>query len=238
MTLRSAVSFLTPLGGVSAPGPRTLDWFWLVGAGLGAAVGGIWLGAAHAWPRPLAAGVAVAADLALTGMLHFDGLLDSADGLLPPVSRARRLEIMSGPDVGAFAVGTGGAALLLRWAALWVLRPTVLLVAGLWCLSRSAMAFAARTQPYARDPEGGGLASAFAGRSRALPAVVGVAVAFGAACAWRPLAGAVSVIAAALAAGGVVVLARRRLGGYTGDVLGACGFMAETIGLLVAAARW
>jgi adenosylcobinamide-GDP ribazoletransferase len=48
------------------------------------------------------------------------------------------------------------------------------------------------------------------------------------------------VTAAAAAAGfaGVIGLAVRRLGGYTGDVLGAAGVIAETVGLLVAAARW
>ena len=238
MSLRSAISFLTPVGGASAPGPATLDWFWLVGTGLGGAVGAVWWVSARAWPRPLAAGVAVAADLALTGMLHFDGLLDSADGLLPPVSRSRRLQIMSEPGVGAFAVGAGAVALLLRWAAMWVLRPAVLLVAGLWCLSRTAMALAARTQPYARVDNGGGLASAFAGHLRFFPVILGAGVAVTAACLWRPLAGGAAVAAAALAGTAVIVLARRRLGGYTGDVLGACGFVAETVGLLVAAAKW
>ena len=238
MSVRSAISFLTPLGGARAPGPRTLDWFWLVGTGVGAAVGAVWWVAARAWPRPLAAGIAVAADIALTGMLHFDGLLDSADGLLPAVTRTQRLQIMSAPDVGAFAVGAGAVALLLRWAAMWVLRPAVLLVAGLWCLSRTAMALVARTQPYARADNGGGLASAFAGQLRFFPVVLGTAVAVCAVCLWRPLAGGAAVAAAVLAGTGVIVLARRRLGGYTGDVLGACGFVAETVGLLVAAARW
>jgi adenosylcobinamide-GDP ribazoletransferase len=210
----------------------------MVGAGLGAAVGGVWWAAARAWPAPLAAGIAIAADLALTGMLHFDGLLDSADGLLPPVPRARRLEIMSSPDVGAFAVGTGAASLLLRWAALWALRPAVLLVAALWCLSRTAMALVARTQPYARAETGGGLASAFLGPPRALPVALGGGVSVAAACLWRPLAGGVALAAAAASGAAVVALARRRIGGYTGDVLGACGFVAETVGLVVAAARW
>ena len=238
MTLRSAVSFLTPLGGARRPDAGTLDWFWLVGAVLGAAVGGAWWGAAQVWPRPLAAGIALTVDLALTGMLHFDGLLDSADGLLPAVSRGRRLEIMSSPDVGAFAVATGAATVLLRWAAFWVLRPTVLLVAGLWCLSRTAMAVGARTQPYARADTGGGLATAFVGPRRLLPVLLGAAFSAGAACLWRPLAGGTATVCAALAAAGVIVLARRRLGGYTGDVLGACGFVAETVGLVVAAAKW
>ena len=50
---------------------------------------------------------------------------------------------------------------------------------------------------------------------------------------------AVAGLAALAAAGaGVVALARHRLGGFTGDVLGAAGLVGETVGLLVAAARW
>jgi cobalamin synthase len=56
--------------------------------------------------------------------------------------------------------------------------------------------------------------------------------------AWRPGAGAASLASAVLAAGAVFLLAWRRLGGFTGDVLGASGMVAETVGLLVAAARW
>jgi cobalamin synthase len=56
--------------------------------------------------------------------------------------------------------------------------------------------------------------------------------------AWRPAAGAASLALATLAAGGVLLLAWRQLGGFTGDVLGASGLVGETVGLLVAAARW
>ena len=50
--------------------------------------------------------------------------------------------------------------------------------------------------------------------------------------------GLVTAAAAAAVFAGVIGLAVRRLGGYTGDVLGAAGVIAETVGLLVAAARW
>ena len=52
------------------------------------------------------------------------------------------------------------------------------------------------------------------------------------------VAGVVTLLAAAAGFVAVVGLAWRRLGGYTGDVLGAAGVVAETVGLLVAAARW
>ena len=234
--MRSAVAFLTSVGGSRRPDARTLDWFGVVGAGLGALLGLVWWATERAWTPGIAAAIVVVADLGMTGLLHFDGLLDSADGLLPPMDRQRRLEIMASPETGAFAVGAGAAALLIRWAGLSAVRPTVLLLASLWCLSRTGMATAARYLPYAR-PEGG-LATAFAGKPRPWTLGAGAAAALGLAVLWRPLAGSVVVLSAAAAGGLVLWLARRRIGGYTGDVLGAFGVVAETAGLVVAAAKW
>jgi adenosylcobinamide-GDP ribazoletransferase len=234
--LRAAVSFLTVLGGSRRPGPRTLDWFPAVGVVLGLGLGGLWWVLNRAWPAPLAAAIVVGADLALTGMLHFDGLVDSADGLLPPLARARRLEVMGDPRTGAFGLGAGVVLILLRWTALAAIRPGILLLAGLWCLSRTLMVVVARTRPYAR-PEGG-LPDAFGGPNRWPVALTGLAAAAGLAASWRLGAGLAAVGSALVAGGSVVVLAERRLGGYTGDVLGAGAFVAETAGLMVAAARW
>jgi adenosylcobinamide-GDP ribazoletransferase len=86
------------------------------------------------------------------------------------------------------------------------------------------MATVATTVPYARDE---GLATAFLGGRWTWPAAVAGAVIAGV------LAG---VAAVGILAGLVVVaLARRRIGGFTGDVLGAAGVVGETVGLLVAA---
>jgi len=156
---RQAVAFLTPFGGPAVPGPEALVWFPAVGAGIGLVLGGVWWAADRAFPAAVAAVIVVGADLAVTGMLHFDGLVDAADGLLPHLTRERRLAVMAAPDVGAFGVAVGGLALLARWAALATVRPAVWLLVALWCLSRSAMAVTVRTQPYARQE--GGLASAF-----------------------------------------------------------------------------
>lgn len=243
--MRAAVSFLTPFGGARPPGPRTLDWFPVVGACMGLALGGVWWAASRAWSAPVAAALVVTADLGLTGMLHFDGLVDSADGLLPPLDPARRLAVMADPTVGAFGLAVGASTMLLRLVALAALRPGVLLLAGLWCLSRTIMAVVARTQPYVRGD--GGLARAFvpgshesgeAGTRQWAPLAAGGALGGAMLVWWRVVPGLASGGAAAVAAALVVWLARRRIGGYTGDVLGACGVLAETAGLVVAAARW
>ncbi len=236
--LRGAVSFLTPLGGAAGPTPAAVPWFPLVGAAIGLALGGIWWALAQAWPALVVAAVVVAADLGLTGMLHFDGLLDTADGVLAHLDRDRRLVVMAGPEVGAFAVATGASVLLLRFAAWASLRPAPLLLAALWCASRALMAVTMRVVPYARAGQGGGLATPFLQRVGTVALAAELVGALALAALWRPVAGPISV-AAGLAAGcGVVVLARRQLGGFTGDVLGAAGVAAETVGLLVACARW
>ena len=246
----AALSFLTCVGGPATPTPRALPWFPVVGAGLGLTLGLGWWIAEALWPPLLAASVVVAVDLALTGMLHLDGLADSADGLLAHrLGPARRLEVMAEPTIGAFALATVALVLVLRIAALAALAPAPGLVAVLWAFSRAAMALAVQSQPYARVH---GLASSFRDPTTPAASVAAVSlVALGVLSVAVVLAGfdiagvgiglgdlASGTIAVALAAVGVVALARRRLGGYTGDVLGAAGMVAETAGLLAVAARW
>lgn len=234
--MRAAIAFLTVVGRSRRPGPRTMDWFPVVGAALGLVLGAVWWLVDRAFPPAVGAALVVAVDLGLTGMLHLDGVVDCADGLLPPVDRSRRLEIMSSPEAGAFGVAAAAVLLLLRWVSLSALRPGVLLLGGLWCLSRTLIASVARTQPYARGTDG--LAGAFSGPFRWPITAAGILVAAALAAGWRVVPG-LAATGAALAAGlAVAMLARRRIGGYTGDVLGASAFVAETAGLVVAAAKW
>ncbi len=233
--MRAALGFLTIVGGAAPPDRRAPAWFGLVGALVGLAVGAVWWGAGELWPPLLAAVLAVGADAALTGMLHLDGLADSADGLLPPVDRARRLAIMATPDVGAFGLVAVLLVLVARVAALSTLTPDPLLVAGLWAGARAGMALTMAVVPYARAA---GAASGFADRRSgpvAVTLVVAVVVVVATLGGWAGVATATALVAGFAA---VVALAVRRLGGYTGDVLGAAGVVAETVGLVVAAARW
>jgi adenosylcobinamide-GDP ribazoletransferase len=246
--MRRALSFLTPFGGPADPAPSALAWFPAVGALIGLAVGGIWWAARRGWAPPAAAAIALIADAALTGMLHLDGLADAADGLLPPLSRARRLEVMADPRLGAFGVAGLAVVLLARFGAFASMAPSPLAVAGLWSGSRTAMAVTARAVPYARPA---GLASAFlpaptagprpgAAARLAGPAALGLAgglLALALAFAGRGVPGVAAVAAEAATAAAVVLLAWRRLGGFTGDVLGAAAVAGETVGLLTLALR-
>ena len=237
--MRRALSFLTPFGGAADPAPSALAWFPVVGALIGMGVGTVWWGAQRGWPSPAAAAIALIADAALTGMLHLDGLADAADGLLPPLPRARRLEVMADPRLGAFGAAGLVTVLLARFGAFASMTPSPLAVAGLWSGSRTAMAVTARAVPYARP---GGLASAFRGpaplASPAFLALAGGLLAAGLAFAGRGAHGLAAAAAGAAGAGAVVFLAWRRLGGFTGDVLGAAAVVGETAGLLTLAWRW
>lgn len=233
--MRAALGFLTILGGAAPPDRRAPAWFSPVGMLVGLAVGAVWWGAGELWPPLLAALLAVVTDAALTGMLHLDGLADAADGLLPPIDRSRRLAIMATPDVGAFGATALLVVVIARVAALAALAPDPLLVAGLWGGARAGMALTLARVPYARDR---GAASGFAGRGPvpgALGLVASAALVVGA---LGGLAGVATAAAMVAGFAAVALLAVRRLGGYTGDVLGAAGVVAETLGLVVAAARW
>jgi len=231
--VREALAFLTPLGRATTPTPRALAWFAPVGLLVGGLTGAVWWAAGEVWEPGVAAALVVIADLTLTGLLHLDGLADSADGLLPPLPLERRLEVMREPTLGAFGVGVSGGALLLRWSTLAALSPEPVLLAGLWATSRAAMAVVVISVPYARPA---GIASAFLG-ARVGPWLI-VASLLGPAAATLATGGAGLAAAGAVAGGaaGVAALARHRLGGFTGDVLGAAAFTGETAGLLVAAA--
>ena len=237
--MRRALSFLTVLGRAERPDERTLSWFPVVGLVVGGLVGSVWWAAARVWPAAVAAAVTVAVDALVTGGLHLDGLADSADGLLAATDRPRRLEIMADPRIGAFGAVALFLILSLRVTAFGVTRAHPLVVVGIWCASRTTMAVVARSVPYAhRD---GGTASAFVSGPRSGPrfsiALYGMGMAGALVAVGAGGRGLIALVAEVVVALSLVWFAVRRLGGFTGDVLGAAAVLGETVGLLVMAAR-
>jgi len=233
--MRDAVGLLTTFGrrgGRLSAG--AFAWFPVVGAALGGLVGGCWWLADRFWARPVAAAVVVLTDLVITGMLHVDGLADSADGLLPHATRDRRLVIMRTPDVGAFGVAAVAVALVLCTTALASRPPSVLLIIALWASARALVASVPAMMTYARDA---GIASPMLDGAPRWP-VLTVPVAIAVAAVGAQIAGASAVVLGVAGGIGVLVLAQRRLGGFTGDVLVAAIVVTETVGLVVAAGRW
>jgi adenosylcobinamide-GDP ribazoletransferase len=233
--MTTALSFLTVFGRAREPTARAWRWFPFVGAGIGALVGVVWWLADQAFAPLLAAVVVVIADLAVTGMLHFDGLADSADGLLPHASREERLRIMRAPDVGAFGVVAVAVILLARVAALSTQPVSIGLLVAVWCASRTVVAATPAFLRYARDQ---GIASPMLTSPASAWLLIALVPAVALASVADGVRGAAATVATVAGVAGVAELARRRLGGFTGDVLGAGIVVGETLGLVVAAARW
>jgi adenosylcobinamide-GDP ribazoletransferase len=210
--------------------------FPVVGAGIGLAVAATATTCALWLPPGVAAVLAVAVDLRVTGALHLDGLADSADGLAGS-DRDHALAIMRDHSVGVYGMIAIGLDLLLKSAALAALvvpgsgAGAVAPVVAAYALSRAAPLPLACLLDYPRA-EGTGRAIVQGLTPGRVAAGVGVAavvaVAAGSATAAAMLAaGAIATLA-------VGVTARRRVGGVTGDVLGASVELAVLSALVVA----
>jgi adenosylcobinamide-GDP ribazoletransferase len=238
----AALAFLTrvPVGRLVSLGPddvaRGAVLFPLVGAGIGALVGGVAVGLDSRLTLLLAAALAVAVEALVTGAIHLDALADTADALGAP-TRERALAIMREPTIGSFGATALALDLLVRTAALAALLDgpdPVLAATAAFALGRAAPLALSWALPYAR--EGGGLGASLAGSVRPPWLAAGLLLGIGVAVAALGLRG---LWLAAGAAGAVLVVglvARRRFGGVTGDVLGAAAELATTLALVAAAA--
>jgi adenosylcobinamide-GDP ribazoletransferase len=235
--LAAAVSLLTrvPVGSRVHIGEsdvaRSLAWLPLVGTALGGALA---LGARALEGRlddgPTAV-LLVAAWALATGAIHLDGLADSADAL-GGSDRERRLAIMRDAQIGSF-----GALALVLVVALKISLVAAVLVRGhdLWLIAvpavgRLAASGLSAALPYAREHGTG--AALVGGGWRVERLAVALATALVVAVACARLRGLLAVAAAALVALAVGRLALRRIGGITGDVLGAAIELAECAALL------
>lgn len=176
----------------------------------------------------ITAGLILVVSVILTGAMHEDGLADCADGFWGGWDRARRLEIMKDSHIGVYGVCAIALSLLLRWLALvavvslgvyWV----ALIAVG--TLSRASMVVVMATLPNARDT---GLS-----RSVGRPPHNTVWLAIGIAVAVAIVAGQPWLIfIAAIATTACGLIARAKIGGQTGDVLGATQQVTEMAMLL------
>ncbi len=240
---RAAAAFLTrlPVGGdPAARAGRLAEAAWafpVVGLAVGIGGGLAYVAAsALGLPPALAAVLAVAAQVLMTGALHEDGAADVADGFGGGATRKAKLAIMRDSRLGAF----GGIALVLllaaRLAALAAIAdPGVVLaaLAAAAALSRAGVVALMSWLPPARADGLG----AEAGRPRGPNVITALVIA--AAVALLALGagtGGAAVIGAGLGAVAVGWLARRQIGGHTGDVLGACQQGAEVLCLVFIAA--
>ena len=223
--LRLAISLLTIVpvrrrGGVPEPvtaAGRAMLWAPLVGLALGAVAAGVMaLGALAGQRSLLSAALGVATLAALTRGLHFDGLADTADGLGTRRPATEALAVMRAGDIGPFGVVTVVLVLLVQVAAAAQAGPLALMAAA--AVGRIAMTWSCRRGVPAARPDG--LGALVASSVSPVHAALYALVALLAAVALGPT-GALGVLAG-LAAGELVLRrSRQRLGGVTGDVLGA-----------------
>ncbi len=224
--------------GVSPRFERVARFAPLLGLVLGGLQALLWWAGSGWLPAGARVVLVIALGLALTGGLHHDGALDTADGLA--AGPQRRLEAMADSRVGAAAVQAALQLVLLRGAGLLALAglPAVwgaqaLVWAALW--GRIAPLLAMHFYPYLRR-EG---SAAFhrqhwRGLGRELrPALL--AAAFLLACAWLLLPGAGGLLLALPGMLPALLLPRwlgHRLGGHSGDSYGACVEWTECLSLL------
>jgi adenosylcobinamide-GDP ribazoletransferase len=213
---------------------RSLPWFPIVGLGLGTMAAGLaW---AMGWVAPplISAAVLVIVLAGFSGCLHLDGLADTADGLLSSRPRERKLEIMRDSHIGAMGVIAIVGVWSLKFAALASVMPEQLWVAVLLIplAGRCVIVVQMAILPYARTT---GLASVFYGRPRRLAAIW--AVGFLAVVSWGVLGLRGLVVWAACIAAALVFscYVYRRIGGATGDTLGAVCEIVEVLPALVLA---
>jgi adenosylcobinamide-GDP ribazoletransferase len=212
--------------------------FPLVGAAVGLLAGLAYAGAVRlGLPALPAALIAIVTMLLITGALHEDGLADTADGLGAGTDRARALEIMADSRIGSFGALALMVALLARLIALapmWDPRQVTAVLVAAAMASRALLPVVMLLQPSAKAD---GLA-ATAGRPDPVRVMLGTFLAIGAAVLLLPLPTALTALAAS--AGLSLLLAAwlgRRLGGCTGDTLGAVQQTAEISFLLAIMSR-
>jgi len=234
-----ALQFLTRVPVPARVGYRDL-WlqqcarhFPLIGLFVGAVAALVWLGASALWPATLAVLLSMVATLVLTGAFHEDGLADTFDALGGSVSRDKALAIMKDSRLGTYGTVALIAVLAVKAASLIALGAQAVVALLLaHSVSRALPVMLIRWLPYAGDTD--------AAKAKPLSTQVsvgGVVVALlWAAAVAVVLIGArllaASAVLVALTAAAVVALLmarwlRRRLGGFTGDTLGATQQLGE-----------
>lgn len=204
----------------------------LVVGGLGCIVG--WSAMALGLSGTVGAILAVAVLIAATGAMHEDGLADTADGLWGGYTPERRLEIMKDSHIGTYGVLALLVIQLLRISAVATLlaagSPAGILAAAVF--SRAVMPPLMAGLPNAR---GSGLSHSV-GAPPPLAVAAGLGLAFVLSLALLGWTALLPVVCALAATVGLAIIAKAKIGGQTGDILGASQQLSEVAFLLAVAA--
>ena len=204
-------------------------YFPAVGILVGVSGGVTWLVAARWWPRPVDVTLALIVMVAMTGAFHEDGLADAVDGLGGALERDRALEIMKDSRIGSFGAVALVLSLLLKFAVLQTFGPgvAVLVLIAAHAVSRLGAVGIIATSPYvveAAHSRSKPLVRSVSWTTVLIASVIGLATPL--LLRWPGLAGIAAV-------GVACALWRRyldeRIGGYTGDCLGAAQQIGECV---------
>jgi adenosylcobinamide-GDP ribazoletransferase len=189
-------------------------------------------------PLP-AATIAIGALVLITGAMHEDGLADLCDGFGGGTNTEHKLEIMRDSRIGTYGAALLALSLLLRVGTLAGLLALDLRLAAAVLVAVAAVSRVAGLLPLVLLPPARASGAGYAA-TRPGAEALGIAAIPALLCAWLPLlagAGVPRVIAATVGAGlaayAVSALARRQIGGQTGDVAGAAQQAAEVAMLVV-----
>lgn len=230
--LRNAVSFLTtiPIGSAehlqAGDLSRAAIWYPVVGLAVGLALAGAWEAITPRLSSHLAGALIVALWVLVTGALHLDGLADCCDGLLAPAAPDRRLEMMGDSRTGVFGVVGLTLLLLLKVTTVASLvSSTALVLAPV--LGRWWMLPLGINRPAKPEGLGAALHEELNGKHLLIPAalVAGAVIYLG-------ITAVIALIVTGVVTLALGLTAARRIGGQTGDVLGANCELVEWITLL------
>ncbi|MCV6584164.1 MAG: adenosylcobinamide-GDP ribazoletransferase [Marinibacterium sp.] len=224
--------------GAFAAQARAAWAFPLAGALVATLAAGLgWVALALGLPVTVCAGLVIAAQIVMTGAMHEDGLADTADGLWGGWSRDRRLEIMKDSHIGSYGVLALVLGVGLRWTALAALLAQgaagLPLVIAVGALSRVPLPILMTALPQARP---GGLAASV-GTPGAAPCALALLIGLGIGVMLAGGAVIGPVLAASVAVLALAWVARVKIGGQTGDILGASQQLAELAMLCTFAAQ-
>ncbi|MBT6342933.1 MAG: adenosylcobinamide-GDP ribazoletransferase [Tateyamaria sp.] len=209
--------------------PARSVWAYpIVGLILGIIVGLVsWVCTKLNFSDGITAGIILGALIILTGAMHEDGLADTFDGLWGGLDITKRLEIMRDSHIGVYGVLALIVATGLRWLSLTEVTVTDILTALV--ISRAMMPLLMWAMPNARET---GLSHSI-GRPRLTSVVIGI---FIAAAIGIILSGGLGIAALVVAVGVATLVgsvASNKIGGQTGDILGATQLLAEISILMV-----
>ncbi len=238
-----ALGFLTrlPAGRVACTAKdigHAARWFPLVGAIIGAICAATAKYAAPFFPPLVTAVLVVALDALITGAMHWDGLADTSDGFGAGRTRDDVLRIMRDPAIGSYGGTALMVAIALKIAAIGALIgkpaavPAILLapVLGRWSAVFSPV-LAGYARPVSDDAaKSVGSPARYIGRTELLVASVTAVAVVLAVRQWR---GAAALFLVVIATAVWTRICRGRIGGVTGDTLGAGIELSECLSLVV-----